>query len=90
MLLQLFFEQTFGHSAHLLVNDFTVFNEEHGGNVADTVFHGDFRVFIHVHLADERLAVIFLCKFFHDGRDCAAGSAPLSPKVNEGNFSAFR
>ena len=45
----------------------TALEEKQGRDVADTELHGDIGCLVHIALCYEPLALILICKLFHDG-----------------------
>ena len=80
-LIHLLHEGGFLSGADLLVDHLSVFEEEDGGDVTDTVFGHDGVVLVYIDLTDGDAAGVFLGQFIDDGADHAAGTTPFGPKV---------
>jgi len=48
----------FGHSANLVMDDFTACDEQHRRDALDTVIHGPFRIFVRVDFCDHHFSII--------------------------------
>ena len=75
-------EGAFLNGSYTLVFQFTVFEEEDGGHVADAEAGGDRRAFFHVGFAHGGAAFIFVGNFFHYGSKGFAGATPGGSKVD--------
>ena len=65
-----------------------VLEEEHGRDVADTVFCNDFGILVDVDLADNHAAVgIFLSELVDHRTELDAGTAPCSPEIEHYYFA---
>ena len=65
------------HETHAARLDFSILEEEYGGNVAHTVFGYNLRILINVEFAYYYAAVgILLCQFLHNGTELDAGTTP--------------
>ena len=56
------------------------FENEHAWNRRDVVFHGQFRVFVHVHFANLDAARVLIGDFVDDGSQRSAWPAPRRQK----------
>ena len=74
---------------NMAVNQLSTLENEDGRDAADAEFDGDFRVFVNVHLGDERLSVVLSGKFVNDGAYHAARATPFSPKIEDGYAIVF-
>ncbi len=78
-------QNSLGGKPNMAVNQLAIFEDEDGRDAAYTEFHGDFRIFINVHFADERLAIVLSGQFFNDWANHTARAAPFCPKIEDGN-----
>ena len=69
--------------ADVTINQFTVLNEDEGGDVHDAELHGNVAVLVGVALADHSFALKFGGDLLHDGGDAPAGAAPGCPEIND-------
>lgn len=69
------------HKARILPYDFAVLIDDDRRDAADIVLRRDVVAFIHVVLGHHDLAGIGIGRFFHQGPQHAAGTAPRSPEV---------
>ena len=75
----------------MLIDHVALFvKEQHGGNVADAIFHTQVGVLVHIVLADDGTALIGGSQFLNNRGDTAAGTAPGCPEVNHDGFSRFQ
>ena len=72
-----------GHEADVLAGERAVFEHHHARDAHDGVLAGEVGVVVYVDLDEFRLPFHLLAQAFHDGREHAAGAAPLCPKVDD-------
>ena len=71
------------------VDDLTVFEQQKGGNVANTVLARDALIVVDIHFADAESAFIIARHLLQDGCDCATRATPCCPEVDQYRYSAF-
>lgn len=77
-------------SAHALVFQLAVFEEEYGGDVADAEAGGDVGHFFDVGFADGGAAFVVIGNFLHDGGEGFAGATPSGTKIDHDDRIVFQ
>jgi hypothetical protein len=71
------------HCANNLGLNFTLVEQQHGGNAHDIEATSDVAVIVHVQLCNNNATSFFIGDFSKDRRNLLARSAPFSPEVHK-------
>lgn len=82
-------QSAFLNQSDAFVFDFAIFDEQHGGNVADAVSGGDGGALLHVGGADDGSVGVFGGDFIDDGGQGFAGAAPGGTEIDHHGFVGF-